>query len=83
MGRTLETYRIFLEKEKAVWTRHLRVSKTSKQTQNLLESALKRAQWYADAATFWKLGQVKEKIIFSMFFSQFKELLEMETKKRQ
>lgn len=70
MGRTLETYRVLLESEQAFWIKKTKNTQYNKLTSELLNNA----QRYADAITFWSNGQVKEKILFSILFAQYKEL---------
>ena len=77
LGRTLETYRVLLESEQAFW---LKKTKRSFEYEKLTKELLNSAQKYADAITFWSNGQVKEKILFSMLFSQYKELLQCNEK---
>ena len=74
MGRTLETYRILLETEQTFWLKKVKRTSYNKLMKELFVSAQK----YADAITFWSNGQVREKILFSMLFSQYKILLQME-----
>ena len=74
MGRTLETYRILLEGEQSFWIKKVKHTNYENLTKELLNSA----QRYADAITFWSNGQVKEKILFSILFSQYKELKQLQ-----
>ena len=71
MGRTLETYRVLLESEQVFW---LKKTKKTFEYEKLTKELLNSAQKYADAITFWSNGQIREKILFSMLFSQYKEL---------
>ena len=71
LGRTLETYRILLESEQSFW-----LKKTKKTNfEYFMTELLNQAQKYADVGTFWGFGLIKEKILFSILFSQYKELL--------
>ena len=72
MGRTLETYRVLLESEQAFW---IKKTKKSVVYDRLMRELLNSAQKYADAITFWSNGQVKEKILFSVLFSQYKSII--------
>lgn len=80
MGRTLETYRIRLEKEKTLWNQRLRLL-SSRRVQVLFESTFKRAHWYSDAMTFWANGLIQEKILFSILFSQYRQILDFQNRK--
>ena len=70
MGRTLETYRMLLERDKHIWTRRVK-RRYNKEIQQIFD----QAQKYADAATYWSLGLVSEKIMFSILFGQYKTLV--------
>ncbi len=61
---------MILESEQAHW---LKMTKKSSYYYLTIE-LLNNAQKYADAITFWSNGMVKEKILFSILFAQFKEL---------
>ena len=74
MGRTLETYRVLLESEQLKQLKKVR----NTYYEQLMKELFNNAQRYADAITFWSNGQVKEKILFSMLFSQYKTLLQFE-----
>ena len=74
MGRTLETYRVLLESEQTFWFK--KVKRTH--YEQLMKELFNNAQKYADATTFWSNGQIKEKLFFSMLFSQYKTLLQLE-----
>ena len=74
MGRTVETYRVRLEKEISVWKRYLK-SCSPKRIQTLFDSAFTRAHWYADACSYWSNSLIQEKMIFSVLFSQYREIL--------
>lgn len=71
MGRTLVTYRVLLENEQAIWFKRTKKSSTY---YALTQELLGNAQKFADAITFWRNGQVKEKFLFSILFAQYKEL---------
>ena len=77
MGRTLETYRIILEGQQTFW---LKNTKKSSVYNKITGELFANAQSYADAITFWSNGQVKEKILFSILFSQYKELNQLDIK---
>ena len=76
MGRTLETYRVLLESEQGFWLR--KIKKKSVVYDTLMRELLNSAQRYADAITFWSNGQIREKILFSVLFSQYKEITKLE-----
>ena len=76
MGRTLPTYRVMLEQYKKQWLRLFR--NFPKQHQMSLQNMFLRAHNLADAASFWHLGQIPEKILFTILFSQYKSLLELQ-----
>ena len=73
LGRTLETYRILLENEQVRWLK--RVKRTN--YEELTKEIFSNAQKYADAITFWSSGQIKEKFLFSILFSQYKLLKQL------
>lgn len=64
---------MLVEKEKNYWTK--RAKRTSYTLINQI--AFDNAQKYADAATFWSVGQITEKIVFSILFGQYKQLLSL------
>ena len=73
MGRTLETYRMLLERDKNFWIKRTKRSSFGKEAQHIFD----QAQKLADAATYWSPGLVSEKIIFTMLFSQYISLKAM------
>lgn len=78
MGRTLETYRVILESEQTFW---FKKTKNCYLYDILAKEVLESAQKFADAVTYWRNGLVKEKFLFSILFSQYKELINLGQRK--
>lgn len=74
MGRTTETYRVRLEKEIMIWKRYFRLY-SPKRMQILFASAFTRAHRYSDAIGYWSQSLIQEKMLFSILFSQYKDIL--------
>lgn len=66
-------------------TRKTRMVQTAKKKNYLKygKELLEGGAYYNDAGSNWGIGQVKEKMLFIMLFSQYKEVKELEKKMRK
>jgi hypothetical protein len=74
MGRTIVPYRWIYEQQKTFWFQKLKKTPYEKNGRELL---LKSA-YFNDAGSNWGTGQVYEKMLFIVLFTQYNELYKIE-----
>lgn len=78
MGRTIVPHRWIFEQEKGEWYKRLKPTTKLQLAQELFNGAA----YYNDAGSNWGTGQVRDKVLFLVLFSQYKEIKKLEKKNR-
>ena len=76
MGRTLATYRMLIEQEKNLWNR--KYSSLLKIFEHENKVVWNGVHYYADAASFWVTGRIRDKILVSIVLHQLKIVAQLE-----
>ena len=73
MGRTIAQHHWIFEGERIEWEKRLRKTSYSKEIKKLFSTGA----YFNDAGSNWGTGQVQEKILFLLLFSQYRELMKV------